>query len=96
MRDSLMPLNFADPMTALHWVADMQEFRFRNKADPLAELLQLAEALDEIAARVSVPSPEMPAPMDDPLGFLGAARAYLSQVALDPNLSAAPAGETIH
>lgn len=96
MRDSLMPQNFADPMAALHWVADMQEFRFRNRADPMAEILHFAETLESIAARVSAQSPEMPAPMADPMGFLIAAQSYLSQVALDPGLSTAPAGETIH
>lgn len=96
MRDSLVPMNFADPMAALHWVADMQEFRFRNRADPLAEIMLFADALESIAARVNVQSPEMPAPMSDPMGFLIAAQSYLAQVALNPALSIAPAGETIH
>jgi len=96
MRASSMPLHFDEAMTALHWATDLQALRFRNQADPLAEILHFADALDDIAARVPTQSPELPAPMDDPMGFLDAARFYLSLVVLDPNLSTAPAGETIH
>lgn len=96
MRASAMPLHFDDAMTALHWATDLQELRFRNRADPLAEILHFADALDGIAARVPRQSPELPAPMDDPMGFLAAARTYLSLVALDPDLSAAPDGQTFH
>lgn len=95
MRASAMPLHFDEAMTALHWATDLQEFRFRNRADPLAEILHFADALNAISARVPTQAPVLPAPTDDPMGFLDAARIYLSLVVLDPDLSAALPGATI-
>jgi hypothetical protein len=96
IRADPMPLHFDDAMTTLHWATDLQEFRFRDPSDPMREIQHFAESLRSIASRMPGEPPEMPAPMVDPLGFICAARAYLSMVVLGPIASSAPRGETIH
>jgi hypothetical protein len=71
-------------LDALRWALDLLAMRYRNLDDPMAEIMDLAETLESIGLNTSGTAPELPVPMQDPLGFLNAAASFLSLAVLSP------------